>query len=88
MTESDPLLVERGSTHGDYTEQASLSVTLRSLLQTGASARRLTAVQTDAITMICVKLSRIVNGDPNFKDHWRDIAGYAKLAEDRCEPKK
>jgi hypothetical protein len=22
-------------------------------------------------------------GDPNFKDHWDDIAGYAKIAGDR-----
>jgi len=35
--------------------------------------------------MICHKISRIVNGDPNYKDSWHDIIGYAKLIEDKLE---
>ena len=31
--------------------------------------------------MILHKISRIVNGDPNYKDSWTDIIGYAKLVE-------
>ena len=38
----------------------------------------------EAIDMILHKLSRIINGDPHYKDNWHDIAGYAKLAEDEC----
>ena len=33
--------------------------------------------------MIFHKIGRIVNGDPNYADSWHDIAGYAKLVEDR-----
>ena len=29
------------------------------------------------IEMIEHKLCRILCGDPNFRDHWQDIAGYA-----------
>jgi hypothetical protein len=32
--------------------------------------------------MICHKISRIANGDPNYADSWDDIAGYAKLVSD------
>jgi hypothetical protein len=37
------------------------------------------------MTMIVHKLARIVNGDPNYGDSWRDIEGYAKLVADRLE---
>jgi len=29
--------------------------------------------------MLANKLSRIVNGDPEYQDSWDDIAGYALL---------
>jgi hypothetical protein len=29
--------------------------------------------------MICHKIGRILNGNPNNKDSWWDIAGYATL---------
>jgi hypothetical protein len=33
--------------------------------------------------MICHKLGRIAAGDIDYADSWHDIAGYAKLVEDR-----
>jgi hypothetical protein len=35
--------------------------------------------------MIALKLSRILSGQANFKDHWNDIAGYAKLGSEACD---
>ena len=35
--------------------------------------------------MICNKIARAVNGDPQYFDNYRDIAGYATLAERACE---
>ena len=35
--------------------------------------------------MICHKIGRILNGDPDYGDSWRDIAGYALLVADRLE---
>jgi hypothetical protein len=29
--------------------------------------------------MILMKLARVIAGNPNEPDHWRDIAGYAEL---------
>ena len=43
--------------------------------------------QEEALTMICNKISRIVNGNPNHLDSWKDIAGYAQLVADRLEGK-
>jgi hypothetical protein len=39
--------------------------------------------QQEALDMICHKIGRIVNGDPNHADSWHDIAGYAQLVADR-----
>ena len=41
---------------------------------------RLSPVQREAVDMICLKLSRIISGQSHFRDHWDDIAGYARLA--------
>lgn len=30
--------------------------------------------------MILHKCGRILSGDPNEPDHWRDIEGYARIA--------
>jgi hypothetical protein len=35
--------------------------------------------------MICVKLARIVNGDPDYPDNWADIIGYCTLVLRRIE---
>jgi len=39
--------------------------------------------QQEAIDMILHKIARIVNGNPNYKDSWTDIIGYATLIERR-----
>ena len=41
--------------------------------------------QIEALDMIALKLSRILSGQANFRDHWDDIAGYAKLASEACD---
>jgi hypothetical protein len=46
---------------------------------------RIAADQIEALDMICHKIGRILNGDPNYADSWVDIAGYAKLVADRLE---
>jgi len=41
------------------------------------------AGQRYAMFMFCAKMARLLNGDPNHKDSWHDIAGYATLVHDR-----
>lgn len=77
-------LKERGTTHGDFTDNARVSQQLKAIIfQNGEMS--LSPVQCEALDMICHKLARIVCGNPNHKDHWHDIAGYAKLVEDRIQ---
>lgn len=41
----------------------------------------LSSAQAEALEMIQHKIGRILSGNPNEPDHWRDIAGYATLVE-------
>ena len=80
------LTTERGKTHGDFTEQARTSYNLkqeirRTIREPTTTGIPLTPVHLEAIDMILHKISRIVNGDPTFADHWDDIAGYAHLGK-------
>ena len=81
----DDLLRQRSKTHGNWGKQAKVAVELKGWLLASAEETDLSPTQYEAISHICVKLSRIVCGDPNFKDHWDDIAGYAMLAAKECE---
>lgn len=85
----DNLLDERGSRYGNYLQQATISNELRRCIDFWVTEKgtKLAPDQSDALIMICVKVSRIVNGDPDYADNWCDIAGYAQLVADRLEGK-
>ena len=80
----DAMLVERASRHGDFTEQARLSQAFKGVAEAAPGWQRLSDVQREGAAMIMHKLSRVLAGDPNFRDHWDDIAGYARITSDRC----
>lgn len=80
-------LSERGSRYGDFTENAFISQHLKNVMATYKGWDHLSPVQREALTMIAQKIARILNGDPNYKDNWHDIQGYARLAEERCREK-
>lgn len=70
-------LNERQSTYGDFKDVANTTQYLLQMLSTDA----MSDVQLEALHMICSKLARIAHGDPDYKDNWHDIAGYATLVE-------
>jgi hypothetical protein len=45
--------------------------------------RRLEHDMQESLDMIAHKIGRILSGNPNYNDHWDDIAGYAKLVSQR-----
>ena len=77
--ETNEILAERGKTHGDFAENAVCSQNLKAIVY-GHGCELLTPVQREALDNICQKISRIITGNPNHKDSWVDIAGYATLA--------
>ncbi len=78
------VLNERGTTHGDFGENGEIMQDLKGILHEHKGWHRLTPYQREALEMIQHKIGRILCGDPNYFDHWRDIAGYARLCEERC----
>ena len=79
----DPLLVEREKTHGDFRKNGEQWDKLVNALD--IANHDIKPEMKLAIAMICLKLSRICSGQPFEKDHWLDIAGYAKLGSESCE---
>lgn len=83
-TDIDETLQERGNRYGKFTGHAEVTMDLKRLIRTHALKRNkhLTDSQQESLDMICHKIGRIINGDPNYADSWVDIAGYAKLVAD------
>ena len=77
-------LKQRQKTHGDFATHAKISQQLKAVLWEH-DFQELDADQIEALEMICHKIARVLNGDPNHHDHWHDIAGYATLVADRLE---
>ena len=88
MTDNtDTLLAERGKTHGRFDEHASITQQTKELWHLGKKWNELSYCQAETLEMIAHKVGRILSGDPNFKDHWDDIAGYARLVSQELERK-
>lgn len=41
--------------------------------------------QREALDSMASKFGRLGSGNPNFRDHWDDLAGYAALASMHCD---
>lgn len=83
-------LAERRTQHGDFKDQFKAAQKLKGILNDAnweTADKTLDPIMQEALDQICHKLSRIVVGDPNHADHWRDIAGYATLICNMLEDK-
>ena len=76
-------LEDRNATHGDFADHARATQMLKTVIQNQPGWKNLNAMQRESMDMIASKMARILAGNPNFKDHYVDIQGYAKLIEDR-----
>src|SRR5689334_7025820 len=84
----DPLLQEREKTHGSFQNNDDISQRIKDIMHNPFGETRhpyvLCSVHKESLDMIALKLSRILSGQANYRDHWDDIAGYAKLASEAC----
>ena len=83
LKDRDPLLVEREKTHGDWRNTAAKAQALKETLSFNKLSRL--EVHNEALDMAATKLARIICGDHKCKDHWLDLAGYAKLGAEACD---
>lgn len=74
-------LNQRGKTHGDFSVQAATAQLLKDNMRATNGWEKLSPAKREALETIAMKISRILNGNPEEPDHWRDLAGYATLVE-------
>lgn len=85
MSGVDATLADRGQSYGEYADGTVIAMDLYERTQRTPGYANMTAGQRYAIFMFCAKMARLLNGDPNHKDSWHDIAGYATLVHDRID---
>jgi len=78
------VLAERGANYGAFITQGAVSQEFKEVISKWDTGR-LKPYQKEALEMIAHKISRILNGDPNYIDSWIDIAGYAQLIVNELE---
>ena len=83
MIDINNILEERKCTHGSFKDHARITQDLKAIINKENSL--LTSTQLESLDMILHKIGRIVAGNPNHKDHWDDIAGYAILISKELE---
>lgn len=76
MAQSD-LLRERERTHGDYGTKCTIIMDILRVIECHRGG--LSDIQNVSLDMIIHKMGRILAGDADYPDHWRDISGYALL---------
>ena len=86
--ETQKLLANRGRTHGSFQEHARITQGLKGVIATAPNWARLSPSQKEALEMAAHKIGRILAGDPDFHDHWADLAGYSQLVANELDPGK
>lgn len=82
-------LKERGKVYGEFKGHARIAQRIKMAMQIPPSNwPSLSDDKKEALEMIAHKIARILNGDPNDKDSWHDIVGYAKLVDDNLKEKE
>jgi len=82
----DPLLNTRQTTHGSFEQNALISQSIKRIMRASGGWELLTDVERESMDMIALKFSRILSGRSLELQHWEDVVGYAKLAEELCKP--
>jgi len=72
-------LKERGSRYGDFAGHAFITQEIKRAMYYRSNWESLSNDKKEALEMIAHKIGRILNGDPDYKDSWIDIEGYAHL---------
>lgn len=76
----DKILEQRQKVHGEFRDHASISQGLKEIVRSGRNWAKLEPYQKEAIDMCFHKIARILDGNRDYIDSWRDAAAYIELA--------
>jgi len=81
------ILTERGDRYGVFMDHARIAQAFKNYVRDthGEKFDSMAFDQKESLEMIFHKIARVLNGDPDYSDSWRDIAGYAALVADRLD---
>lgn len=79
VSDTHKILEEREKTHGNFRDHSYYTQALKSVIKESPNYDRMSEMQMEALDMIVHKIGRILAGNPDHKDHWLDIEGYARL---------
>lgn len=71
------IVAQREKTHGAFHERARVEQNIKGAFRDSRNWAALSDARKSALEMIAVKASRILSGDPDHLDSWRDLGGYA-----------
>lgn len=81
----EKLLAERKSSHGDFVSAALTVQRMKDLLHAAPNWENMPAYQKEALEMVVHKMGRVLHGDNNFVDAYRDIIGYTQRVVEYLE---
>lgn len=76
-------LAERGAVYGRFQDQAKIPQALKREMRAAPGWQELPDDMREALEMVQHKVARILNGSPDHRDSWHDVAGYCTLVEKR-----
>lgn len=76
-------LAERGNRYGVFASVAEIAENIQEAMKNSPNWQLLPPDMKFAFRMIADKSARILNGDMDYDDNWRDISGYATLILNR-----
>jgi hypothetical protein len=85
MSDINETLAQRSSRYGGFADQGRIEQNIKRAMHDSPNWASLHDDSKSALEMIATKISRILKGDPEYDDSWRDIAGYATLIVQRLE---
>jgi hypothetical protein len=77
----EQILEQRGNQYGEFTEHARVTQNIKRAMEDSEHWVELSDDKREALEMIAHKIGRILTGNPEYKDSWTDIIGYARLVE-------
>lgn len=78
---------ERGLRHGALEDYSVRYEEIMHALEGSGNWPKLSAGQRTGLRQIVHKIARILTGNPDFADHWEDIAGYAEAVVTEVLPR-
>ena len=81
----DAIIAAHESSHGDFTGNATTAQALKYVMRQGKNWEEMPAWMRESLEQMQTKVARILAGDFNDPDHWKDLQGYPRLVETRLE---